>query len=114
MPTKPPDRATKVYARVVGGSRQAYCPDCGYLIVQKVPVTQHVTVIICRHCDARFYWGVTLYRPPMGVCVPPEDVLVPQFADVYPSRIASGTPINSLRQLSEDGLSWTPIDHTTK
>ena len=109
MPAKAPVRATKVYARVVGGSRQAYCPDCGTLMYLKVPVTQQVNVITCKNCAARYYWGTVLWRVPFGVSDPPCDVYAPQFASIPPVRAKSGQAINSLKTLGPDGVTWEEV-----
>jgi len=108
MPAKAPVRANRVYARVCGGSRQLWCPDCGTLINHKQPVWQVLVRVTCQSCDAVFYWGSTLYRPAPGVLDVPDDVLTPQFADVYPSARRKGQPVNRLRQLNPDG-SWTEL-----
>ena len=108
MPVKAPVRATKVYARVTGGARQLWCPDCGVLINHKQPRWQILTRVICQNCDAVFYWGSTLYRPAPGVQDTPDDVVAPQFADVWPTCRRNGEPINRLRQLNADGT-WTEL-----
>ncbi len=70
--------------------------------------------MVCSQCGSVFYWGHVLYRPMPGVNETPIDCLAPQFADVQAERYHKGASVNSLRQLSADGISWTPIDHTPK
>lgn len=108
MPCKAPVRAQRVYARVTGGSRQLWCPDCGTFINHKAPVWSILIRVDCQNCQAVFYWGSTLYRPAPGALDIPDDVIAPQFADVYPTRRHKGQPINKLRQLKADG-SWEDL-----
>ena len=96
---------TMVYARVVSGKHELWCPDCGTFISQKGGV---IVRIACKHCGSVFYWGSILYRPAPGAKPTPPDVVQPLFAELHPDRIRKGQPVNRLRQLNDDG-SWTEI-----
>ena len=113
MPVKAPVRAQRVYARVTGGSRQLWCPDCGCFIYVRVPLWTVVVKVSCSSCEAVFYWGSTLWRPGPGVDDVPPDILAPQFADVQLTRRKQGRPVNQLRVLQADG-SWLPLSNLPK
>lgn len=111
MPIKAPVRQTKVYARVTGGSRQLWCPMCGAFNYHKAPLWEVLVKVRCSSCLQIYYWGSVLYMPANSACMDtPPDVIAPQFADVQLRRRRKGQPVNKLRRLSDDGLSWTEID----
>ena len=107
MPVIAPERAPTVYARVIGGRRQVWCPKCGTFIDQRTTKPDPLTVIRCKHCDSTYYVGLILYQP-AGHTGAPCDVIAPLFAELHPDRIRKGQPVNRLRQLNDDG-SWTEI-----
>lgn len=104
MPVRSPAKNAKVYARVTGGSRQFWCPDCGHFNNSKVPVWSILCRVQCTSCQAVFLWGSVLYRPYNAAGqATPDDVYAPQFADVQPDKVTKHEPINRLRTLNADG-----------
>ena len=104
----PASSSTKVYARVIGGRREVWCPRCNTFCSDQ-PTNKVIVKTQCKHCGQVIYWGSIIYLPAQGASPEPDDVLAPLFGEIHPERIRRGQPVNRLRQLSADGLSWTEL-----